>query len=275
MLALAMLQSPPVELSDTDLALVSICLLINVALSWQFKLGMQRSFLVAGLRTVVQLFAIGYVLEEVFAIASPLLVLLILSFMALMAGFTIWTRNKRKSPGNFIIALGSISLPAFLMTTYAVFVIVVPENWADPRYLIPLMGMMLGNSLTAVNLAMDSYLNAMVERRAEVETWLCLGADIREATHGFSKEAMRLGMTPMLNAMMVVGLVSLPGMMTGQILGGTNPVLAVRYQILIMFLLAGSTAMGAGLCVLWLRRRLFDEKGRLRPGIELRRGADA
>ena len=157
-----------------------------------------------------------------------------------------------------------ILLPTFLFTAYAVFVVIVPPRWADPRYLIPLTGMVLGNGLTAISLAMDRFANALVERRAEVEGWLGLGATPAEAVHDMTRDALRTGMTPMLNAMMVVGLVSLPGMMTGQILGGTPPDQAVRYQIVIMFLLAGSTALGSALAVVWSRRALLDGRGRLR-----------
>ncbi len=260
----------PIPLSWMDLLLISACILINVGLSIRFKMGMGKQLLIAGSRTVIQLFAIGFVLDKVFSINNPLLVFLVLAIMALLAGWTISRRTKRTFPGILPTSILSITLPAFLMTGYAVFIVVHPPNWADPRYLIPLMGMVLGNSLTAISLAMDRFTNAMVEDRPKIELLLCFGFDRKKATEVPLRDAVRTGMTPMINAMLIVGLVSLPGMMTGQILGGSSPGTAVRYQILVMFLLAGSTALGSALSVLLLRRRLLDPRDRLRPSIRER-----
>jgi putative ABC transport system permease protein len=260
----------PVMLDAWDMAWISACLLLNVLLSLILQLGMTRSLLIAGTRTVVQLLAVGYVLQQVFAADRPLFVLALLLGMGLLAGQAVNSRTRHRYPGQFRIAAGSLMFPAFLMTSYAVLVVVQPEDPFDPAYLIPLMGMVFGNSLTAVSLAIDRFVSSMVEQRNEVEVMLGFGASRAEAVRPFVRDAVRTGMMPMINAMTVVGIVSLPGMMTGQILGGTAPELAVRYQILIMFLLAGSTAMGAGLAVLWLRRHLLDPQDRLRSGIRAR-----
>ncbi|MEZ5989088.1 MAG: iron export ABC transporter permease subunit FetB [Planctomycetota bacterium] len=254
----------PVDLAWTDLALVSACLLINVVLSFRFRLAMQGTLLMAGLRTVVQLTLVGFVLQRVFAVDEPALVLGILCVMVLIAGWEIARRSSHRFAGRYLVSVGAMALPAFLMAAYAVLVVIRPERWSDPRYLIPLMGMILGNSLTAVNLTMNRYTQAVVEHRKEIEHLLSLGATANEAMLPHAREAVRTGMTPMINAMLIVGVVSLPGMMTGQILGGTPPLLAVRYQIVIMFVLAGTTALGSALCVLWLRRRLFDARDRIR-----------
>jgi putative ABC transport system permease protein len=161
------------------------------------------------------------------------------------------------------------------MVGYGVYFVIRPADWADPRYLIPLMGMVLGNSLTAVHLTMDRYTGAIASQRRSIEHLLCLGASPQEATLALAREAVRSGMTPIVNAMSIAGIVSLPGMMTGQILGGTPPLMAVRYQIVIMFLLAGATALGSALCVLWLRRRLFDARERITPELVLRATTNA
>jgi len=252
-----------VQLGWTDLALVSLCLLINVALSFHYGLSMHRTLVVAGIRTTLQLVAVGFVLQRVFAVDQPLLVLGILVLMVLMAGTTIARRSRYRFPGRWLVAVGSISFPAFLMVGYGVLLVIRPASWADPRYLIPLMGMVLGNSLTAVHLTMDRYTHSVAAGRRAVEHLICLGATPQEATLAHTRDAVRTGMTPIVNAMLIAGVVSLPGMMTGQILGGTPPLMAVRYQIVIMFLLAGATALGSALCVLWLRHRLFDRRERV------------
>lgn len=267
MLALQQAQSL-VQLDWTDLALVSACLLINVGLSLRFRLGLHKSLVIAGLRTILQLWLVGLILDKIFQVDQPFLVLGILILMAILAASTVSQRARHSFPGRWITAMGSISFPAFLMVAYGVFIVVRPDNWADPRYLIPLMGMILGNSLTAVHLTMDRFTSALVERRKIIEHRLCLGATPREATQEVTRDAIRTGMTPILNAMVIVGIVSLPGMMTGQILGGTPPLMAVRYQIVIMFLLAGTTALGSAVCALWLRRRLFDGRYRIVSGLK-------
>lgn len=124
-------------------------------------------------------------------------------------------------------------------------------NWYDPQYLIPLLGMVLGNTLTGISLGLDRFMEGLVSQQSQIETLLTLGATRWEAAHQQVKDAMRVGMIPMINSMMVMGLVSLPGMMTGQILAGANPIDAVRYQIVIILMIASSTALGVfGIVVL-------------------------
>ena len=246
-----------IELDALDLALVAACVLVNAALSLFFRLGLGKPLLIASIRTIVQLFAIGFVLEELFRLRSPPLIVALLIVMGLIAGHAARGRVTRRFRGTFLIATGAMLGSTFLMTAYAIFVVVQPPSWYEPRYLIPLAGMVFGNSLTAVSLALDRFANGFAERRQEVETWIAFGASDREATHPLVVDALRTGMMPMLNAMTVVGVVSLPGMMTGQILGGSPPQVAVRYQILVMFLLAGSTALGSAIAVLAARSRLL------------------
>ena len=118
------------------------------------------------------------------------------------------------------------------------------QPWYDPQYFIPLLGMVLGNTLTGISLGLDRFMESLVNQRQKIETLLALGATRWEATHEEIKAAIRTGMIPMINSMMVMGIVSLPGMMTGQILAGANPLDAVRYQIIIIFAIASATALG-------------------------------
>jgi putative ABC transport system permease protein len=115
--------------------------------------------------------------------------------------------------------------------------------------------MVIGNSMNAIAIALERLLGELRKRRPEVEMMLCLGADYQEASHDMFRNAMRAGMIPSINAMMAVGVVFIPGMMTGQIIAGADPLLAIRYQIVVMVMLVGSTTIGS-LIVLWLVRRL-------------------
>ena len=134
----------------------------------------------------------------------------------------------------------------------------------DPRYAIPLLGMVLGNTMTGVSLGLNGLATGLVTRRAGVEARLMLGASRHEALRPVVRAALRNAMMPIINAMSASGVVSLPGMMTGQILGGVAPSEAVKYQILIMFLIAGGTGIGAVTAVLGGTWRLTDHRHRLR-----------
>ena len=144
-----------------------------------------------------------------------------------------------------------------LVAAVALFVIVPARPWYSPQYAIPLLGMILGNTLNGISLGLDRLGGELSARRGQVETLLALGATRWEAARQPAQQAVRTGMIPLINSMMVVGIVSLPGMMTGQLLVGVNPLQAVRYQIVIMFLIASGTALGTVGVVLLSYRRLF------------------
>jgi putative ABC transport system permease protein len=142
--------------------------------------------------------------------------------------------------------------------------IVRVEPWYDPQYLIPLLGMVLGNTLNGISLGLDRFMEGLNSQRDQVETLLAMGATRWEAAHRQVREALRVGMIPTINSMSVMGLVSLPGMMTGQILAGANPIDAVRYQIVIMFMIAAGTALGIFGVVLLAYKRLLSPEHQLR-----------
>ena len=131
-----------------------------------------------------------------------------------------------------------------LVTGLAVTGLIQPQPWYNPQYLIPLLGMVLGNTLNGLSLGLDRFMEGLRSGRDQVETDLALGATRWEACQSVVRDAIRLAMIPTINSMMVMGLVSLPGMMTGQILQGAAPAAAVRYQIVILFMMASATALG-------------------------------
>ncbi len=148
---------------------------------------------------------------------------------------------------------------SWLVAAIALGAIVRVHPWYRPQYAIPLLGMILGNTLNGVSLGLDRLGGELSGRRDQVESLLALGASRWEAVREPIRQAVRTGLIPTINAMMVVGIVSLPGMMTGQLLAGTSPVEAVKYQVVIMFLIASGTALGTVSVVLLSYRRLFNE----------------
>lgn len=255
-----------ISLSAFDLSLAALLVILLAVMSVILKLGLSNRIIIAAIRTVVQLLLIGLVLKALFAQVNLLFVSALSIVMLLIAGREVMARQQRRFGGIWGYGLGTLSMfiSSFALTIYALIVIVGTDPWYTPQYAIPLLGMMLGNTMTGVALSLDKLTTTAWQQRAVIEARLMLGQDWRTAIGDITRDSVRIGMIPMINAMAAAGLVSLPGMMTGQILSGTDPVEAVKYQILIMFLITAGTGFSAMLATWIGARHLFDERQRLR-----------
>lgn len=255
-----------ISLSPFDLSMAALLVLALAFISFILKLGLSNRIIIAAIRTVIQLLLIGMVLKVLFAQVSLLWVSALSIFMLLIAGREVMARQQRRFGGVWGYGLGTLSMfvSSFALTIYALIVIVGTDPWYTPQYAIPLLGMMLGNTMTGVSLALDKLTTTAWQQRSIIEARLILGQDWRTAIGDITRDSVRIGMIPMINAMAAAGLVSLPGMMTGQILSGTDPVEAVKYQILIMFLITAGTGFSAMLATWIGARHLFDDRQRLR-----------
>ena len=255
-----------IPLNNIDLAIASGLVLLNAILSLLLHLQLERQLLIATLRMVVQLIFIGLVLKVLFALVSPWWTGLAALLMILFAGREIWARQERRLVGFWSYGLGTgcMLLAASLVTLFALTTQIRPQPWYDPRYALPLLGMILGNTMTGISLGLHTLSTGLVRDRDAVEAQLMLGAARWQATLPAVRTALRSALMPIVNSMAATGLVFLPGMMTGQILAGAEPMLAVRYQMLIMFLIAGGTGLGALSAVLGGAYRLTDARHRLR-----------
>jgi len=231
-------------ISDGRLALSALLILVNVGLSAALRLGLGRSLLLASVRMVVQLLLVGYVLEWLFHQDQAPLIVLVGAAMAMIAGVSAVQRTRQRFAGIYLNSLLSVMASSALVTGLAVTGLIQPQPWYNPQYLIPLLGMVLGNTLNGLSLGLDRFMEGLRSDRDQVETALALGANRWEACQAVVRDAIRVAMIPTINSMMVMGLVSLPGMMTGQILQGAAPAAAVRYQIVILFMIASATALG-------------------------------
>ncbi len=253
-----------VELSAVDLGIASCLVLLLAALSWRLRLGMQRQLLIAAARTVVQLALIGLLLKALFEDLHPLFLLPVSLVMLAAAGREVMARQSQRLKGGFAIGSGAMFLSSFSITLFALLAVVQPEPWYRPQYAIPLLGMMLGNTMTGITLALERLTTALRQQAAIVEQRLMLGETAAQAIADNLRDAARAGMIPAINAMAAAGIVSLPGMMTGQILAGSPPLLAVSYQILIMFMVTAGTGFGTLLALRLAAGKLFDARDRLR-----------
>ena len=255
-----------IQLAYGDLVMPAMLVVMNGALSLALHLKLERQLAVASARMVVQLVLVGYALTFLFAAVSPFWTALAAVIMVLFASREIVARQKRRlqSLWRYGLGAGCTLLAAGTVTMFSLLAQIRPEPWYHPRYALPLLGMILGNTMTGVSLGLDVLTNGAVRERAAIEACLALGGTRYQAFLPVIRDALRSGFMPTINGMAAVGLVSLPGMMTGQILAGVEPVDAVKYQLLIMFLIAGGTGLGTLAAVIGGGRLLTDHRHRLR-----------
>lgn len=249
-----------------DLALAALLLIANGAVSIWFRLGLERTIAVSALRMALQLSVVALALKFIFELASPLWTVLFALFMTAAAAYEIVTRQEKRIAGWPAIGLGTAApfLASLLATLFAVLAVIGPDPWYAPRYVLPLFGMMLGNALSGTSLVLDTMTSGALRERGAIEARLALGASRYEALDGVLRRALTTGLMPILTSMATTGVVALPGMMTGQILAGIDPVSAAKYQVMILLLIAGSTAaavVAAGLGSVLL---ITDDRQRLR-----------
>ena len=238
-----------IDLSAWQLALAFGLVAVVVAISIRQSLGLERDLTIGSVRTVVQLYGVGFVLTAVFAAARWYWVVLILVVMTAIATQAAVSRLGRPLPHAGWIAATALSLSTAGTLAYVIAIVVQVRPWWEPQYIIPIAGMILGNSMTSAALAGDRLQSDLRVRADEVEARLALGFSGQDAVQPMVRAALRAAMIPTLNGMMTVGVVQLPGMMTGQILAGTSPLLAIRYQIVVVFMLAAATGLASLLFV--------------------------
>ncbi len=256
----------PILLHPLDLAIAASLLVVDGAVSVALKLRLHGKIAVAGLRMVIQLVIIGFLLRFVFALHQPAVTGLLILVMVLIAAREAAARPERKfkQAAGFWISLTAIASATALTALFALTTALRPHPWYDARYAIPLAGILLGNILNATSLTLDGFLGGVGRQKAAIEARLCLGASFWEAINPFVRDAVRRGLVPIINQMSAAGVVTLPGIMTGQILGGLDPIEAVKYQILLMFLLSGGSGLAAVGAAYMLALRLTDPRERLR-----------
>ena len=256
----------PILLSPSDIAIGAFLIVLDGGLSLVLRLGLHRQLAIAAIRMVVQLVLVGFILRAVFAIASPLLTLAVILAMVAIAGSEVASRPEQRLGrfGNYLVGATSVSLATFLTAILALTTAIRPSPWYDPHYAIPLAGIILGNVLNGASLALDSLLGGVVREKAAIEAQLVLGRTFRRAIRGLVRTSVRRALLPIVNQMSAAGIITLPGIMTGQILAGMDPLEAAKYQILLMFLLSGGSGLAAVAVVYLAAARLTDDRQRLR-----------
>ena len=255
--------NPPVIETWQLIAFSGFIVLASIV-SVYLKLKLEKDLWVGAVRTFCQLFMMGFILKFIFENSNVFLVIGLFVWMVFWASRII---NKRVINKPFDMQM---SIFLTMVTTYILISAITTGgllqlgHWYEPRYFIPLAGMVIGNSMNAIALSLDRLFVELRDKREEVEQMLIFGADSQLAMRPALQAAVRTGMTPSINSMMSVGLVFIPGMMTGQILGGQAPVDAARYQIMIMLMIASSVAIGCGLVTTLVARKCFSSTHQLK-----------
>ncbi len=251
-----------VQLGWFEMAILLAVPLAAILGSVLLRLGLTSDLTVGTLRSLVQLVAVGAIIGWVFENATWYWILLVLATMTAIAGFTGSRRSGVRLPG-FAVTL-SLLLAAVTAVTmvYITKAVIGIHEW-DPRYLIPLAGIMLGNGMTSATLAVERLATGLKQSGSDVEVWLALGASPDQAVHGLRQAAVRAALTPFINTMMIVAIVQLPGVMTGNLLAGTPPLQAALYQFLIIVVLAWVALAMAVLSTRFVIRRFFTEAWQL------------
>jgi putative ABC transport system permease protein len=252
-------------MSYGSLGLAAVLVVLSAGLSLMLQLGVARSLLIAGARMVVQLLLVGLVLKTVFTLRSPWLVALVMLAMLGAAAYETLSRQQRRflgwwGPG---LGAGTTMLATVLVTAFGVAAL-QPTPWYAPELTIPLFGIVLGNAMSGVSISLNAFNTGLVRERAAIEARLALGAPRYVALAQVQRSALRSGMIPVINQMSAAGIITLPGMMTGQILAGMPPLEAAKYQVFVLFLLSGAAALGAIGATLVAAWRATDERHRLR-----------
>lgn len=254
-----------IPLDFTDLALALGLMAIAIGLSaWQ-RLGLEGQLAIAAGRTLTQLILVGYVLQVVFdpRAKNPWLVVAVLAVMITIASVVARNRISKKIKNLLPLIWGSILVSAAVTLAYTNLLIIKPPTWYEPQYVIPLAGIVLGNAMNAASISGERLVSAVNASQLEIETHLSLGATPQQAVEQYRKEAIKAGLIPTLNTMLVVGVVTLPGTITGQLLSGVSPLDAAAYQILIMFMLALTTLMTTLLVTAGLCQQFFNPAAQL------------
>lgn len=238
-------------------------IVLIVILKWR-SIHREKDVLVATIRMSVQLVIAGFILEYIFNNEH---LLLTMGVLVLMIGFAIYTAIKRikhdvPRPMKKLIAI-SLTIGVTISLSYFIFVVIGLSPWYKATYVIPIAGMIVGNAMTGITLGVNTYMNEMSSKKQLVEGALMLGATPKEATRAIADRAFDAAMTPILNNMIGMGIVFLPGMMTGQILGGASPLVSINYQIAIMLGILGAVALSVILFAVLGYKTFFNDRDQL------------
>ncbi|MBZ4645693.1 MAG: iron export transporter permease subunit FetB [Clostridia bacterium] len=249
----------PLQLLSAYIFVVVLFYIVRVR-----NIGREKEIIIASARMTIQLVLVGYILEYIFNQPNYWYTLIVISIMEIFAIQNVYKRVKIKMSKELkkIIAVSMVA-GTLASLCYFLFVVIGLQPWYDPRYFVPLAGMILGNSMTGISLGAQRLIDGMTTRSDKIEMALMLGATPKAACKEVINHAFDAAIMPTVNSMVGMGIISLPGMMTGQILGGNSPIIATEYQIAIMLGILGSVSLTVILFVQLGYKTFFNDRSQL------------
>lgn len=240
-----------------------LALIILAALfSYINKHQIHKDLLFGASRNIIQLSLLGYVLTWIFKQASPYLSITTMAIMTLNSAIHARSRVKSKYKGIFLDQLTASAISIWPLAFIGSHLL-SPGPWWQPQLFLPIVGMLLGNSLNGISIGVNHFTHSLKEKKDEIQTLIALGASTKEATMKLNEHSIHLAMTPSINAMVTMGIVSIPGMMTGQLLAGNDPLEASLTQMIIMMLIVAGTYSGTYIGMRLARKKLINSEGQL------------
>lgn len=255
-----------IDISLVGMAAMYLLLLIPIAFIFWLNLGVLRETLWAVVRMTVQLVFVGVYLKFIFEFNSVVINILWIGVMVLTANWTIIKRANLSIRRMFPVTIASVAFSAAFVAAFLV-VGVLQTSPSNARYVIPVFGMVLGNCMRGNVISLERFFAGIRENEMEFITYQLLGASLLEAVRPYLRKSLRAAVMPYVSTMATMGIVSLPGMLTGQILGGTLPLTSIKYQIAIMICIFTAVFMASVINLLLATRIAFDKGGMLRYNV--------
>lgn len=247
------------SISVFSLFMASSLVMVTLLFSYTQKLKLEKEIIIGVFRAIIQLVAVGYVLEYIFGLNNPIFTTILLLFMIFNASLNASKRGKGVKNG---LGISFISILAGTSVTLAILLISKAIEY-EPYQIIPVSGMIVGNAMVALGLCYKNMVSDFKNKREEVESKLALGADILPSSIVIIRDSIRTGMVPTIDSAKVLGIVSLPGMMTGLILAGASPLEAIKYQIMVTFMLLSTTSIASFIACYLAYRGFFNSRKQL------------
>ena len=247
------------NISIGSLLIASSLVMVSLLFSYFQKLKLEKETIISIIRAIIQLIAVSYILEYIFGLDNPIFTTLLVLIMTFNAAYNASKRGKGIK-GGILISFIAIAAGAGITLSILVFSGAIKYQ---PNQIIPISGMIISNAMVALGLCFRQLSFDFKSRRDEVETKLSLGADILPSSIEIIRDSIRTGMIPTIDSAKTLGIVSLPGMMTGLILAGTSPLQAIRYQIMVTFMLLSTTAISSFTACYLSYRKFFNKRKQL------------
>lgn len=253
-----------IEIGWIDLAISLLMMGGVIILDRIMRTMLGKDLTIGTARVFIQLYIVGFILKWIFKVNSPWVVLTALAFMSIMAGYNAMKRAGEVSARNTLIATGIIVFGTIVSAGFACELVIKVNPWFDPQYVIPIGGMAMNGAMNGVSLGIANLRSSVRDNAERIECALSLGAKGTQAIHPLITEAGRRSLIPTVNSLMTAGIVQIPGMMTGQIIAGQAPTSAVKYQIIIYYMIAVATTVSVVFAMKVTARRYFTAAHQLK-----------